>query len=317
MSAKDPRLLALFEDDAHVRFATRTAEHYLANVRAFLMWTRTQGLSLRDVRGEDVRHYQGELFARRKLDGRPLAAASIALRLIAVRTFFRFLLRRNYVLFDPTGTIELPRIEKRLPRVILTEVEARRLVTAPKGRDPISLRDRAMLEVLYATGIRVSELVHLKPEDADTEERVLRIVMGKGQKDRNVPLTRAAARAIDAYQALGRGALLGTVPFVVRGRPRSGEPANRLFLRAKGGALTRTDMSQIVSSWAGKARVKKHVTCHTFRHSVATHLLRARADIRHIQALLGHKSLSTTERYTHVEISDLKRVVERAHPRGR
>jgi integrase/recombinase XerD len=267
---------------------------------------------LSELRGEDLRRYQGELFAQRKLDGKPLAAASIALRLAAVKAFFRFLLRRNYILFDPTGTIELPQIEKRLPRVILTEAEARRIVTAPRGREPLSLRDRAILEVLYATGMRASELVCLRPEDVDTEERVLRIVVGKGGKGRNVPCTRAAASALEGYNALARPALL-----VARRYPRGSDVGNRLFVRPGGAALTRRDASWIVSSWASKARVKKHVTCHTFRHSVATHLLRARADIRHIQALLGHKSLSTTERYTHVEISDLKRVVERAHPRGR
>ena len=310
VSPKTARLFALFEDDVHVRLAPRTAEHYLSDVRAFLRWTKTQGLASSDVRGEDLRRYEGELFAQRKLDGKPLAAASIALRLIAIKTFFRFLLRRSYILFDPTGALELPRIEKRLPRVILTEAEARRIVSAPKGRDPISLRDRAILEVLYATGIRITELASLRPEDVDTEERVLRVVAGKGGKGRNVPLTRAAAVAVERYLALGRPALL-----LARGR--GGERGSRLFVRAKGRALTRGDGSAIVGSWARRARVKKHVTCHTFRHSVATHLLRARADIRHIQALLGHKSLATTERYTHVEISDLRRVVERAHPRGR
>jgi site-specific recombinase XerD len=138
--------------------------------------------------------------------------------------------------------------------------------------------------------------------------------MGKGKKGRDVPLTRAAALALEAYMALGRPALLSAGRD--RGASRGAEAGARLFLRARGGALTRSDVSGIVSAWVKRAGVKKHVTCHTFRHSVATHLLRARADIRHIQALLGHKSLSTTERYTHVEISDLKRVVERAHPRG-
>jgi len=318
VSAKDQRLLALFEEDVSVRFAERTAEHYLSDARVFLMWLARQGLSLKDVRADDLRRYQGELVGRRGLAGRPFAAATIALRLAAVKALFRFLVRRGYALFDPTGAIELPRVEKRLPRVILTEAEARRIVTAPHGRAPLALRDRAILETLYATGVRVTELIRLCPDDVDTDERILRVLLGKGGKDRNVPLTAVAARAIDAYLAFGRGALLGPRSSLTpRARPRERDGGARLFLRASGAPMTRTSAALVVRHWARCARVKKRVTCHTFRHSVATHLLKGGADIRHIQALLGHKSLATTERYTHVEISDLRRVVERAHPRGR
>jgi integrase/recombinase XerD len=307
MSEADRRLLALFDEDVSVRFAERTAEHYRADARVFLMWLVRQGLALKDVRADDLRRYQGELVARRGIDGRPFAAATIALRLIAVRTLFRVLQRRGLILFDPAGALELPHVEKRLPRVILTEAEAERIVTAPSTLEPLDLRDRAILETLYATGLRVTELIRLSPDDVDTEERLLRVVLGKGRKDRNVPLTTAAAHAIESYLAFGRSALLVS----------QGSGAMRLFLRSRGGPMTRATMARLVRYWARRALVTKRVTCHTFRHSVATHLLRRRADIRHIQALLGHRSLSTTERYTHVEISDLKRVVERAHPRGR
>jgi integrase/recombinase XerD len=311
VSAADRRLLTLFEEAVSVRFAERTAEHYLSDARVFLMWLARQGLSLKDVRPDDLRRYQGELVARRGPKGRPFASATIALRLFAVKALFRFLTRRGVALFDPSSAIELPRVEKRLPRVILSEAEARRIVTAPRGASPLALRDRAILETLYATGVRASELIRLCPADVDTEERVLRVVLGKGRKDRNLPLTAPAARAIESYLARGRGALLGS-------HPREGPRAkDRLFLCPSGRPLTRTSLSRVVRQWARAARVAKRVTCHTFRHSVATHLLRRRADIRHIQALLGHASLSTTERYTHVEISDLRRVVERAHPRGR
>jgi integrase/recombinase XerD len=307
LSPKDERLFPLFEQDLAARYARRTAEHYRADARAFLIWLARGALSLKDVRAEDLHRYQGELFAQRKLDGHPLSASSIALRLIGVRTLFRFLVRRGYVLFDPTDALELPRVEKRLPRVILTEAEARRIVTAPSGHRPAELRDRALLETLYATGLRVSELIRLRPEDVDTDDRLLRIVHGKGGKDRNVPLTTAAARALEMYLVQGRPQLVAT----------AAQPSGRLFLRERGSAMTRTSVGEVVRRWSTKARLKKHVTCHTFRHSVATHLLRARADIRQIQALLGHQSLSTTERYTHVEISDLRRAIERAHPRGR
>ena len=131
----------------------------------------------------------------------------------------------------------------------------------------------------------------------------MRIVEGKGRKDRNVPLTTAAARAIARYLIAGRPALVRREVW--------------LFLGKRGGLLHRAQVGDIVKAWAKKVRVKKNVSCHTFRHSTATHLLRGGADIRQIQVLLGHGSLSTTERYTHVEVSDLKRVIERAHPRGR
>jgi site-specific recombinase XerD len=169
----------------------------------------------------------------------------------------------------------------------------------------MGLRDRAILETLYATGIRAGELGSLKREDVDTEERLLRVLLGKGRKDRNVPLTRAAAEAIEAYLAYGRPRMRGT------------RTSPLLFLAHRGGKMYDAHLNDVVARAAFRAGVKKHATCHTFRHSVATHLLKGGADIRHIQMLLGHSSLQTTERYTRVEVSDLKEIMKRAHPRGR
>jgi integrase/recombinase XerD len=307
VSAKDQRLFRLFEDDVRTRFARRTGEHYTADTQLFLNWLQKRGIALKDVRPMDVERYQGELYARRKGDERPYAAATVALRLIAVKTFFRFLLKRGQLLFDPSSGLELPRTEKKLPRVILTESEAKRIVTAPRGTSALALRDRAILETLYGTGIRVGELVQLKPADVDTQERVLRVLSGKGGKDRHVPLTKAAAKAIDLYLALGRPALVERCP-----------ASPWLFVGVRQALrLHRAQVGDVVKAWANKAGVKRRVSCHTFRHSIATHLLRAGADIRQIQALLGHSDLGTTERYTHVAITDLRRVIERAHPRGR
>jgi integrase/recombinase XerD len=318
VSAKEESLLRLYEEDLSARYSPRTCETYLGCVRVFVAWLKAHALALHEVRSEDLRRYQSDLYAVRKGDSRPLSAAAISLRLVAVKNLFRFLVRRSYAVFDPSTVLELPRLEKRLPRVILTEAEAARVVTAPRGRSPLALRDRAILETLYATGLRVTELVQLTPADADTEERVLRVVRGKGGKGRYLPLTEVAVRALEAYLLRGRGALVARreAARATWGRPR-GDRGDWLFLGAWGGKLHRASVEEVVRSWAKKTRIKKHVTCHTFRHSVATHLLRGGADIRHIQALLGHVSLSTTERYTHVEMRDLKRVVERAHPRGR
>jgi integrase/recombinase XerD len=302
---KTRRLLALYEDHLHVRYAPRTPPAYMAHVHAFLEWLTARGVELLDVRVRDLDAYQSALYAFRRPDGRPYAAAYQGTRLVVLKHLFRFLYRRRYLLHDPAADLELPRLERRLPRVILTEREVRKVLEAPDVKTPRGLRDRAMLETLYGTGIRVSELCSLTPYDVDTEERLLKVVLGKGRKDRNLPLTRSAAEAIEAY--------------LVKGRPRLVGPQRRrvLFLRDRGGAMDRATASRIVRGWAREAGIKKHVTPHTFRHTVATHLLRGRADIRHIQSLLGHASLGTTQRYTRVEVSDLKRVLERAHPRGR
>jgi integrase/recombinase XerC len=223
----------------------------------------------------------------------------------AVKTLFRFLFQRGYLLGDPSGPLGYPRREQRLPRGVLSREECRRLVESVKGTTPPAQRNRAILETFYGTGIRAGELARLKVTDVDTEDRVLRVILGKGAKDRNVPLTRAAAEAIEAW--------------LVHGRPRVRGAARTpwLFLALRGGRTYADLLNDIVHSAAKAAGIEKPVTCHTLRHSMATHLLKGGADIRHIQALLGHASLQSTERYTHVEISDLARVVKRAHPRGR
>lgn len=305
LSAKTSRLVRLFEDESLVRYARRTASNYLRQVRRLLVWLESRGSALTEIRTDDLLAYQTSLYAQRKKDGRPFASGAHKNAVIALKSFFHFLYRRGFLLTDPAAAVEYPRNERRLPRVILTRDEARRILEAAKEKTPTGLRDRAILETFYATGIRVSEISNLTPDDVDTEERLLRVVLGKGRKDRNVPLTRAAAEAIERYLVKGRPRLVGR------------KNARFLFLANRGGWMDPSTLNRLVRTWAKKARVRKHVTCHTFRHSVATHLLRGRADIRHIQALLGHASLQTTERYTQVEIQDLQDVIRRAHPRGR
>jgi integrase/recombinase XerD len=306
MSAKTARLLRLYREELQVRFSERTVPQYLSDVRSFVDWLNGRGIELTRVRTDDLLAYQSELYAFRTAEGRPYALGTQRAKLTSVRSFFRFLYRHHFVLSDPAAALELPRQEARLPRVVLTKNETLRILAAVvRAKTPKALRDRAILETLYGTGVRVSELSKLGLYDVDTEERVVKVILGKGKKDRNVPLTRAGARAIEDYLVKGRPALVGKkrVPF--------------LFVASRGGYLHRALVGLIVQHWAKKAGIKKRVTCHTFRHTVATHLLKGGADIRQIQALLGHRSLSTTERYTRVELSDLKRVIRRAHPRGR
>jgi integrase/recombinase XerD len=304
LSKKAARLLKLYADDSHVRLGERTAVEYVHRLRYFLAWLLERGIELHDVRAEDLSAYQAYLYQKRKPNGEPYSMGAQVNHLYAIKHFFHFLARRGYVLHDPSASLRMPRMEQRLPRVILSVREARKILSAPEGDRPLALRDRAILETIYATGIRAGELRKLKVEDVDTEDRLLRVVMGKWRKDRNLPLTRSAAQAIESYLALGRPKLLGRVK----------EPW--LFLGDRGGWIFCAVLSRVLQRYADQAGVEKHVTCHTFRHSVATHLLKGGADIRHIQSLLGHASLGTTERYTRVEVSDLKRVLERSHPRG-
>lgn len=304
-SRKAEKLLKLFEDHVFVRYAEKTATGYLRAARFFLAWLGERGIALPDVRSADIQAYQSHLYAMRKKDGTAYSSSDQVHRLSAVKTLFRFLYHRGYLLTDPSGSVEYPRREQRLPRGILSREEARRLVETPDTQTPLGLRDRAILETFYATGIRAGELAKLKCADVDTEDRILRVVLGKGAKDRNLPLTRAAAEAIEAYLLEGRPR--------IRGASRS----PWLFLALRGGRLYASLLNDVVHSAAKQAGIEKQVTCHSLRHSVATHLLKGGADIRHIQALLGHSSLASTERYTHVEISDLSKVLKRAHPRGR
>jgi len=306
LSERTEELLRLYRDAAEARYAPTTAENYLASIRLFVSWLAERGVPLADVRAPDLQAYQGHLFALRKKDGKPYSSSAQFHRILALKNFFGFLSRRGYLLHDPAAGLDYPRGETRLPRTILTVKEAKRILEAAKDKTPLGLRDRAILETLYGTGIRAGELGRLRPLDVDTEEGIVRIMLGKGARDRNVPLTRAAAEAIEAYLVKGR-------PTLVRpGRSRF------LFLGSRGGFVHETVLERnVIGRYVKRARVKKHVTPHTFRHSMATHLLKGGADIRHIQALLGHSRLSSTERYTRVEIEDLRQVIRRAHPRGR
>lgn len=298
-------LVKLYEEELRHRSAPRTVVCTLSNLRPFLRWLGERGLSAVEVTSNDLRGYQNDLHSLRRSDGKALSIGFHRNRLAAVKDFYRFVFRRGYLLHNPAAELEPPKMPKRLPRNILTVSEAAKILEASKSaRSPQALRDRAILETLYATGIRVNELASLTVYDADTEEGILRIGQGKGQKERRVPLTEQASSAIEAYRLRARPYLLGEkkLPY--------------LFLANRGGRLQNAIVNKMVRRCARKAGIQKRISCHTFRHSVASHLLKARVDIRHIQALLGHASLSTTQIYTRVEISDLKEVVRRAHPRG-
>lgn len=231
-----------------------------------------------------------------------LGARSRARALSAVRMFHRFLLVEGYTETNPTGIIEAPRVLAKLPQV-LTGREVEMLLTAPAGNEPIEVRDRAMLELLYATGLRVSELVGLSLRDVNTSAGYL-MATGKGGKERLVPMGESACAAVALYLAmartqLGRG---GESPF--------------LFLSRLGERMTRQAFWNIIKKRSKQAGILKGISPHTLRHSFATHLLENGADLRSVQAMLGHADLSTTQIYTHVTRERLKRLHEQFHPRG-
>ena len=231
------------------------------------------------------------------------ARTSIVRRLSALRTFFSFLQREGLVEGNPARGVATPRTEKSLPAT-LSVAEAAAVVEAPPPDSELGLRDRALLELLYATGLRVSELVGLSLPDVDLPGRQVR-TLGKGRKERIVPFGEKAAEALAAWLP-ARLALL-------RGRRPKGEP---LFLNARGGRLTDRSVRRVLVSALSAAEVSRHASPHALRHSFATHLLSAGADLRTIQELLGHASLATTQKYTHLDVERLMEVYRKAHPKA-
>lgn len=231
------------------------------------------------------------------------ARTSIVRRLSALRSFFTFLQREGLVEGNPARGVATPRTEKSLP-VTLSVPEAAAVVEAPPPATELGLRDRALLELLYATGLRVSELVGLSLADVDLPGRQVR-TLGKGRKERVVPFGEKAAGALAAWLP-ARLALL-------RGRRVRGEP---LFLNVRGGRLTDRSVRRVLEQALAAAEVSRHASPHALRHSFATHLLSAGADLRTIQELLGHASLATTQKYTHLDVERLMEVYRKAHPKA-
>jgi integrase/recombinase XerD len=229
--------------------------------------------------------------------------SSIARALAAVRSFHRFLVREGETAEDAAGTVVRPRVPRTLPRPLSVE-EVERILESPAGGEPAALRDRALLETLYGAGLRISELVGLDVDDLDLEEGSVRVV-GKGDRERLVPLGGQARTALAAYLGSGRSALA------------SARTRGALFLNLRGGRLTRQGCTKILARCVARAGLRKRVSPHTLRHSFATHLLEGGADVRVVQELLGHASVATTQIYTLVTRQHLREVYLSAHPRAR
>jgi integrase/recombinase XerD len=233
---------------------------------------------------------------------RPASAATIHRKSATLRSFYRYLRREGLRDSDPTATLSPPRRSRKLPHV-LTRAEVQRLLAQPSGAEPAAFRDRALLELMYACGLRASEAIGLEVGDVDREDRVLR-ARGKGSKERVVPVGQAAVRALEAYLARGRPALV-----------KAGQET-RLFVNFRGAPLTRQGLYKIVRRHAQAAGLADRMSPHTLRHTFATHLLAGGCDLRSVQEMLGHADVATTQLYTHLSSERLKDVYFRAHPRA-
>ena len=284
-------------------FSERTVDSYTQSIRYFLDFLAGLGIeNIAEVDRRTIQDYQARVYLS-TWRGKPLAPSTQSHRLICVRTFCQYLLEAGIILHDPTASLQLPKTPKQLPKGILSKKEIGALLSVPKLTTERGMRDRALLEVFYATGIRSSELCRLTLNDLDLRNGELRVNQGKGGKDRVVPMGEVACDFLELYLREARPKLAA-----------SDQPL--LFVNQSGRKLTRSYLHCIIKRYAKKAGLPT-TGPHALRHTCATHLLKGKADIRQIQELLGHESIATTQRYTRVEIADLKRVLKRHHPRER
>lgn len=306
-------------------FSPHTIKNRRIDLGYFVHWCEERSIQRPDeVTRALLERYRLHVFHYRRKPadkdqaGLPLSFVSQSHRLVAVRVFFQWMTRQHHLLYNPASELELPRAQKRLPRNILSVAEIEQVLNAidtVEANNPeptgLGVRDRAMLETLYSTGMRRGELVALHTGDLDTQRGTVHIRQGKGAKDRVVPIGERACRWIEKYLSAIRPLYLEA----------SGEPdSGALFLARHGQGMQGKQLSVIVKKTVEAAQLERfqethpNAACHLFRHACATHMLEAGADIRYIQALLGHAKLTTTEVYTQVSILQLKAVHERTHP---
>ena len=306
--ATDPEsLTALLEQyllwmETH-HYAQGTAAIRRITLSKFLRWCHERTITkAKEVTGEMVERYQRHLFYYRKRNGEQLTVSSQAHWLTALRSWFAWMARQRLIHADPTREMQLPREEKRLPRHALSQSEVEAVLAQADPGTPFGLRNRAILETLYSTGLRREEVLALQLGDLDRERLTVLVRRGKGNKDRFVPIGARALAWLGKYLAEARPALLGEVS------------TPNLFVTRTGRRMTPNQLSATVRDYLEKAGVAKQGACHLFRHTAATLMLEGGADVRYIQAMLGHVSLATTQIYTHVTIAKLREVHERTHP---
>lgn len=285
----------------HIRvekgLSANTVSAYRRDLMKFSDFAQKRNLSLAAVRSDELMDFLAGLYRQR------LESKSVARHLVSLRNFFRFAQTQELIPEDPSVNLESPKIRRSLPGYLRLE-EVERLLAQPDGKTPFGMRDRAMLEVLYSAGLRVSELIGLRVSDLDTKVGCVRCI-GKGDKERIVPIGKKALGMVERYLREARPKLLGKA---------SGSPT--LFVNRRGGALSRVGVWKILSSYGRRAGLRVALTPHMLRHSFATHLLERGADLRSVQLMLGHADISTTQIYTHVVEERLKQIYKAHHPRA-
>jgi integrase/recombinase XerD len=279
-----------------------TLEAYRSDLLQFGTWIRARGVDVLVAQHSDLAAFLTDLATGDPPDRAPVANATLQRKAACLRSFYRHLRREEILEHDPTADLRAPRKDQRLPKV-LSRDEVARLLTGPRGTSPAALRDRALLELMYACGLRASEAIGLQLGDVDLEVAVLRAT-GKGSKERLVPIGREAVSAVRVYVERGRPAFVGLSP----------EP--HLFVNQRGGGLTRQGLYKIVQRYARAAGLDGKMSPHTLRHTFATHLLAGGCDLRSLQEMLGHADIATTQMYTHLSADRLKDVYFSAHPRA-
>lgn len=284
-------------------YSARTLRNVRVNFGYFTTWCAGRGLTRpNEITKPILERYQRWLYHYRSANGRPLSFRSQHVRLTPVRTFFKYLAKQNVLLYNPASELELPKLDKRLPKHVLSVGEVERVLAEVDSKDPLGVRDRAMLETLYSTGMRRLELMQLQLYDLDVERGTVMIRKGKGGKDRMIPIGERALTWIEKYLQAVRPSLVV-------------EPdAGTLFLTNYGEAFSGNRLSQLVADYVTAAALGKRGACHLFRHTMATLMLEHGADIRFIQQMLGHAELSTTQVYTQVSIRQLKAIHTATHP---
>jgi integrase/recombinase XerD len=280
-----------------------TLKHWELYLRYFVSWCDERGLTRpAEVTRPILERYQRHLFLKRKKNGAPLSATTQASRVAPIRKWFRWLTRNNRVLYNPAADLDLPKVEERLPKHVLTIEEVERVLSLPHTATALGVRDRAMLETLYSTGIRRMEIIGLQQRDVDYDRGTLMVRQGKGKKDRMIPIGDRALAWVARYRDEVRPELA-----------IAGDDGT-LFLTVTGQAFSDNRMTQMVRNCVRAAGLGSIGSCHLFRHAMATQMLENGADVRFIQAMLAHADTKTTQVYTRVSIRALKDIHSATHP---